>query len=213
VARRPLAHPASPHAAPLRARLRDATRAAILTSAEDVFAEHGPQRARMEQIAARAGVSVGTLYNHFADRAALLSAIYSARRSAYVKAVRDEVRDVEGNLETRLTALAEAIFRGFDAQRPMLRHLLRHDAFGEQSSVFDMAASPPPTLLEFRALALQILRTSRPRPRGIPVTVAASLFMGMVRAVLVADLSRARPARRPTAAEIVRVFLNGALVP
>jgi len=58
----------------LRDRLREEANRAILTAAEEVFSEEG-LGARMEQIAARAGVAVGTLYNHFQDRGALVNAL------------------------------------------------------------------------------------------------------------------------------------------
>ena len=63
---------------PLRARLKQATRAAILEAAEAVFAERGFHGARMEEIASRAGVAVGTLYNYFEDRKHLLGALLDA---------------------------------------------------------------------------------------------------------------------------------------
>jgi AcrR family transcriptional regulator len=47
--------------------------------------------ARMDSIARRAGVSVGTLYNHFADRDALLSALFSARRKQVLARVHDVI--------------------------------------------------------------------------------------------------------------------------
>ncbi len=65
----------------LRDRLRDEANRAILEAAEHVFSEEG-LNARMERIAARAGVAVGTLYNHFRDREALASALACARREA-----------------------------------------------------------------------------------------------------------------------------------
>jgi AcrR family transcriptional regulator len=60
---------------PLRTRLKAATRAAILQASESAFAEHGFHSAKMEDIAARAGVAVGTLYNYFEDRKHLLGAL------------------------------------------------------------------------------------------------------------------------------------------
>lgn len=66
----------------LRDRLRDETVQAILGAAEEVLSEQG-LGARMEQIAARAGVAVGTLYNHFEDRQALVSALACSRRDAF----------------------------------------------------------------------------------------------------------------------------------
>lgn len=63
----------------LRKRLREETVRAILYAAEEVIGEEGLHAARMERIAAGAGVSVGTLYNHFEDRGALVHALFDSR--------------------------------------------------------------------------------------------------------------------------------------
>jgi AcrR family transcriptional regulator len=60
-------------AAPMRADARR-NRAAILAAAEAVFAEGGPT-ASTEQVAARAGVAVGTVFRHFPTKDALLRAL------------------------------------------------------------------------------------------------------------------------------------------
>ncbi len=63
---------------PLRSRFKEATRGAILASAEAVFAERGFHGAHMGEIASGAGVAVGTLYNYFEDREHLLGALLDA---------------------------------------------------------------------------------------------------------------------------------------
>ncbi len=50
----------------LRERFNETTLQAVLSAAEEVFADAGLHAAHMGEIAERAGVSVGTLYNHFA---------------------------------------------------------------------------------------------------------------------------------------------------
>jgi AcrR family transcriptional regulator len=65
---------------PLRTRLREVTAATILDAAELVFSERGLQ-ARLDDVAAQAGVAVGTLYNYFADRQALVEALLAAHRA------------------------------------------------------------------------------------------------------------------------------------
>jgi AcrR family transcriptional regulator len=60
--------------------MRDAARDAILDAAEEIIAERGLQKASMSEIAARGGVAVGTVYNHFTDRDALLRALFRVRR-------------------------------------------------------------------------------------------------------------------------------------
>jgi AcrR family transcriptional regulator len=49
-------------------------RARILAAAQEVFAEHGPS-ASTEEVAARAGVAIGTVFRHFPTKQALLQAI------------------------------------------------------------------------------------------------------------------------------------------
>jgi AcrR family transcriptional regulator len=46
----------------------------LMTAAADVFAERGVD-VPLDEIARRAGVSIGTLYNHFPNRGALLDAV------------------------------------------------------------------------------------------------------------------------------------------
>ena len=64
----------------MRDRLREQTQQAILDAAERTITEEGTALARIDAIAAAAGVSVGTLYNHFADRDALVAAVIADRR-------------------------------------------------------------------------------------------------------------------------------------
>jgi AcrR family transcriptional regulator len=52
-----------------------ARRAAILRAGMHVFAEHGFEAARLDEVAARAGVAKGTLYLYFADKTALFEEI------------------------------------------------------------------------------------------------------------------------------------------
>ena len=67
----PGGHPAAPR--PLRADARR-NRAAILAAAEAVFSEQGTS-ASTEEVAARAGVAIGTVFRHFPTKDALLGAM------------------------------------------------------------------------------------------------------------------------------------------
>ncbi len=64
---------------PLRARLKEVVGRTILEAAEQVFSERGLD-ARLEEVASSAGVAVGTLYNHFSDRQALVEALLESHR-------------------------------------------------------------------------------------------------------------------------------------
>jgi len=62
-------------------------RARILTAARQLFAEQG-QQVQMEELAARSGVGIGTLYRHFPTKQALLAATVSERFQALTMVVR-----------------------------------------------------------------------------------------------------------------------------
>jgi AcrR family transcriptional regulator len=84
----------------LRERFKETTLQAVLAAAEDVFADAGLHAAHMGEIAERAGVAVGTLYNHFADRETLLAGLADAR-----------FKEMLANLDGALKASAERPFR------------------------------------------------------------------------------------------------------
>src|SRR5579864_4597882 len=78
----------------LKDRIRQATIDSILAAAEQVLSE-GLHTARMNDIAQRAGVAVGTLYNHFADRDAIVEALMAERKRQLLERV-DQVIDADG---------------------------------------------------------------------------------------------------------------------
>jgi AcrR family transcriptional regulator len=93
----------------LRTRLRELTADTILEAAEQVFAETGPT-AGMDAIATRAGVAVGTLYNHFRDRDTLVDALFEARVGALLERVRRAIDESAGlGFRTRLVLALEAV--------------------------------------------------------------------------------------------------------
>lgn len=101
---------------PLRADARR-NREAVLDAAGDLFAQRG-DAVQMDEIAERAGLGVGTLYRHFADKEALLAAIIGRRFEAITTLARtaDTTEDPWTAFETLLygyleSARADAAFR------------------------------------------------------------------------------------------------------
>ena len=76
-----------------RAATKARTREALLDAARRVFAERGYGPASVEEIARTAGVSVGSVYVHFASKEALFTALVEAQTSADVSAVAAVVHD------------------------------------------------------------------------------------------------------------------------
>src|ERR1700746_3230145 len=93
-------------------RRRDEARAlfrnAILDAAEAVFAERGFHGARIQDIAGRARIAVGTVYNHFAQKDDVLSALLEERTEQLLEQLRarsDDPKGFRGQLEARVGRL------------------------------------------------------------------------------------------------------------
>jgi AcrR family transcriptional regulator len=59
----------------------------ILQAAERLFAERGPERVSMDDVARAAGVGKGTLFRRFGDRAGLARAVLSTHEAAFQEAL------------------------------------------------------------------------------------------------------------------------------
>jgi len=89
-------------ARPLRADA-ERNRQRILAAAGELFAERGVD-VSIDDIAAAAGVGVGTVYRRFADRDALIEALFEAKMAAIVQIARDAL-EVEDPWEAFTTVL------------------------------------------------------------------------------------------------------------
>lgn len=189
----------------LRERLREEAARAILEAAEEVLAADGMQ-ARMERIAERAGVAVGTLYNHFEDRAALVRSLVRSRREALLSRVDDALAAArEAPVEAQLRAFFSAVEE----------HARVH---GRLLSVFMQAgegpgqAKPPKTLLDElarRAEAIVARGAASGELREDRAKVFAPALVGIARVVLVRVLEGGGEPGAAAAA-IVELFLRGA---
>jgi len=208
-ARSPSLTPGAPAAADkkrLRERFRAETRDAILGAAEVALAEHGARGARMEVIAQRAGIAVGTLYNYFADRQELIEALFDVRRRELVGALDRALAQAEAQpFEARLTAFFAAGLGHFQAHRAFIA-LAVHE---------ELRAGPGrwPMLLEVRARAERLIDAGlaagllRPEDRATYPHVLIGLLRGLIDTALEAD----QPGLpRAALAAAVRCFLQGA---
>lgn len=103
--------PPRPKTPSLRLRLKEEARNAILDAAEQVLAEQGLNAARMDDIASRVGVSVGTLYNYFEDKQRLLEALREVRGRELLTRLDAELERSQGApYRERLHGLLRSIF-------------------------------------------------------------------------------------------------------
>ena len=85
-----------------------AKRDAIVAAAAEAFFNHGFAATSIEQVAAAAGVSKVTVYNHFGDKRALFAASVDRECSA-MRASFALKPEPTGTLRERLTAIGEAM--------------------------------------------------------------------------------------------------------
>lgn len=189
----------------LRDQFRAATRSAILAAAEQAFAADGLHAARMEDIAARAGVAVGTVYNYFADRRTLAEALVTSRREellARVDAALGEKRAFHDRLEAFVAAMAEHV----DEHRAIFV-LLFHDEIAGASK------APKAAIRELlsRAERLVAAGITEKALRRDDREVYAWYLIGMLRAGVMRALAGGPGVKaRDMVAPTVRFFLEGA---
>src|SRR5262249_44703624 len=157
--------------------------AAIAAAAEEVFASKGLREAKMEEIAARAGVSVGTVYNHFEDRDALLRELIEARRAELAHKLDGALEAARSEpFRAELRSFCRTVFEHFEAHRRFLAITLQADtAHLEQPSEGMREVKARAAALVERGLAQKALR-----PLGKELW--QMFLLGSIRAVLVHEL-------------------------
>jgi AcrR family transcriptional regulator len=194
----------------LRQRFREETHAAVLHAAEAVFAEEGLREASMAEIARRAGVAVGTLYNHFADREALLGALTALRKRELLDEVDARLHDVaRGSFVDQLVALVTALFKHVDTHRSLFRLLQADERVGRS----------PPNNQSAREIFQRFEKVVR---RGIKDGVLrddepellAALLLGTLRGVMMREVYGAPSGPMvDCVGPVVDFFLHGARLP
>jgi AcrR family transcriptional regulator len=104
----------------------------ILDAASAVFAELGFAGARIDDIAARAGVNKAMLYYHVGDKTALYSAVL-LRNFGRVRVALDEAMSSGGTARQRLEAVITAVTRMVQRHPDHPRMMLREIASGAAS--------------------------------------------------------------------------------
>ncbi|MGZ5252721.1 MAG: TetR/AcrR family transcriptional regulator, partial [Caldimonas sp.] len=168
--------------------------------------------AHMNEIAAKAGVAVGTLYNHFEDRDALLSALIDTRRAELLEAM-DEflAQPPSGDFRTDLTALVERMGDFFERHRRF--HVIMHRLeWGLHQGNFPATAACAPEMKrEMHARIDKLIK------RGLKQKVLrpqladyyAYLLMGLFRSIRLQQLESNLATPFPLG-EVVRFFMEGA---
>ena len=198
----------------LRERHRSTTIETVLAAAEQVFADQGLHAAHMGEIASRAGVSVGTLYNHFKDREALLAGLLEARRAEMISQLDEAMRSAADRPPVeRLRVMVETMLLHKSRHRKFLQILLQGE-IGRYENTFPSACRMPGATLHeihgrFEMVVRQAVKDGSLRA-GIEAT-APMFLMGMVRSLAIRDAMREEQGDPlADAAELFDLFLKGA---
>jgi len=203
----------------LRVRFRTATRAAILDAAAGILGSDGAAQARMEDIAASAGVAVGTVYNYFEDRGALVHALLESRTAALMAALDAaapcaprvrKVTPVAEPFDAELGRFVAVLAAHVDSNRFLLHVLFEEE--GRQGIDAKSATRRRSVMGDLLTRAERLMEKgirSRALRKDDPAMYAA-LLVGMVRGMALAALTRKREFSAGGSASIVRVFMTGA---
>lgn len=192
----------------LRERIRDTVSGAILDAAEAIAAEVGPSATRMQAVAERAQVAVGTIYNHFADRNELFDEVFARRRAELLSTLDAATKRSTGErFQAQLEAFVRTVLSFFDARRTFLRFALD----GNGGTPRAKRGGTPTSLEQLSARAERIIRVGikEGRIRTDAVELLGIFLVTAMRAVLVARVTSPNPLADETE-NIVTLFLNGA---
>ncbi|MBL7490292.1 TetR family transcriptional regulator [Frankia sp. AgB1.9] len=120
---------------------RDRLRAALLDAAAEVVREQGAARARMADVASRAGVSRQTLYQHYGSRDALVRALLLRETAGFLEAVDDAVAGHADDAQAAVAAAFEVFLRAA-ADDTLVKAMMAQD--GELAGL--LAQHGPPLL-------------------------------------------------------------------
>lgn len=198
----------------LRERHRSTTIETVLAAAEQVFADQGLHAAHMGEIAAKAGVSVGTLYNHFKDREALLAGLLEARRAEMISNLDEAMHAAAGRPAIeRLRVMVESMLLHKSRHRKFLQILLQGE-IGRYEHTFPSACRMPgATLHEIYSRVDKVVRQAVKDGtlRAGTEATAPMFLMGLVRSLAIRDAMREEQGDpRADAAELFDFFLKGA---
>ncbi len=160
----------------------------IVDSAAEVFAEVGFEAATMEAIAVRADTSIGSVYQFFPNKRALLYAI-AIRYAERVQDLFDDLTTVEGSeswdafLDRTLDALV-----AFHRREPGFRALVRNWSSQE------FLAQDEASMKEFTRRTAALIAARLPKMPEARRTVIATVLVENVSALLISTSRRASDA-------------------
>lgn len=188
-------------------------RNAILDAAEQVFAEKGFHVARIQDVAHKARIGVGTVYNHFEQKEDLLRALLEERTEQMIARLVALPSDPEP-FEERLAARLGRMLGYVEQHRSFIPVAVENGVFGKSTPSGDqICAGRRMAQLErfrgsFRALIEEGVAAGALEPMEPQRLVWA--LAGILRMFIHGALEQQAPSLTPLAPVITDLFLHGA---
>jgi AcrR family transcriptional regulator len=195
----------------LRERQREQTSAAILDAAEESFAEKGLANAHMNDIAARVGVAVGTLYNHFKDRDSLLAALLENRRAELLARIDAFLDRAPGSFRDDLSGFVGEMGAFFE-QHSRFHIILHRMEWGLNQDSYPATAACAPEMKRELFVRMEKLMRRGVKQKALRPQLAeyyAYLLMGIMRSIRLYHVDNNVEGYMPLD-EVVRFFMEGA---
>jgi AcrR family transcriptional regulator len=176
-----------PRKTPVQARSA-ASVEAILEATIQVLLEHGKMKLTTTRVAARAGVSVGTLYQYFSNKSALLQALLRQKLNGVAAALEKVSEEMRG---APLPEMAEALVAAFVAAK--FKHPEASVALYAVAEDLEGKAIAREMQVRATKAIVNMLRSSSEKVSGNPEVIAQTLqgaMSGVSRATLELGVKR-----------------------
>ena len=183
------------------------TRLRILAATRDLFARKGRRGTTTREVAERAGVNEATLFRHFGNKEALITAC--VQHHCRAGELEEAIGALNGDIHDDLIALGDALYERMTPLRDLIvRSLAEED---EEAGIVGTEAWRPQLAIHSLVVEYMSRRVQRGELRGDPRWLA-KIFMGMIFARVMGRNKLPDPTDM-TQQEItsmqVDIFLNG----
>ena len=197
-----------------RSAARSLFRNAILDAAERVFGKNGFHASRIQDVAAEAGVGVGTVYNHFRQKEDVLRALLEERTEEAIR----RLHPVEGepdSFEERLNARMSRFLEYLDQHRGYFRLFMAFGVMPEMAddSMRKVAGSAMKKMEAMKKVFAALIEEgvdAGALSDRFEAPHLASFLGATMRAIVFRGIAENVPSLVPHASEITELFLHGA---
>lgn len=197
----------------LKERQRAERAALILQAAYDELLAKGYHEVSMDEIAARAGISKGALYLHFAGKEALVVALLEQEIATYLSMI-EEVANEELTVRARLERILLQTYSSIGSRHHFL--FMLRSIGGSKSAIWERLAKQLP-LMELTGRFTRLFeegRQSGELDEAIPTAIMVALFLNLMQMYAEEHLAEKQPlSPEAFAAAVSRVLFQGLSVP